>query len=297
METIIFLAEKLNLNPKHLKKIIDKAPYLYRDRKIPKPNGGDRSISIPYSELKFIQEKILKEIFYNLIKFPKYIHGGIPGKSIITNAQPHINKQYVINFDIKNFFPSIRIPKLRDLLCYFIVDRDFVEILIRLTTHNFCLPQGAPTSPLLSNLPFLDFDKDIQHLCNKNHLSYTRYFDDITISGKHANKFVNKVIKIIEQSGFQVNYKKINIQLRSISQYVTGIIVNKKLMMPQEEFINIQNQLDQLDKYGITSIKTDNVFKELDILNGKIAFLQQVNQKVGSRWRNKFNNIKMKINL
>lgn len=297
MNQIDLLAKKLNFDSKFFRNVLNKAPYLYIDVKIPKKNGGYRNISIPDTSLKLIQEKILNELLYKNIYLLPCLHGGIPQKSIITNAYPHINKQVVVNIDIKNFFPSIHITKIGKNFEKFFNDQDLIKILTRLTTHNYCLPQGSPTSPFISNLPLIDCDNFIFDFCNKNHLIYTRYFDDITISGKHANKFLNRIIKIINQSGFQISHKKTKIQSRILPQYVTGLIVNKKLSIPPEDIKHIQYRLEILDQKGLGIFDNGEIIKEIDIVNGKIAFLQQVQPDIGRKFREKFNNLKLKFNL
>jgi len=166
-----------------------------------------------------------------------------------------------------------------------------------LITNDFCLPQGAPTSPFISNLPLIQADMDIKNLCRKNFLKYTRYFDDITISGKNANKFIYKIEKIINQSGFKINPEKIKIQLKKKPQYVTGLLVNKKLLIPQESINEIENKLSNLEKFGLNVFVATEPIKELAVLNGKIAFLCQIQPNLGSKMKKRFQNIKKKLNL
>lgn len=291
MNTIRYLSEKTEISQKRIKDIIDNAPYLYRDKKIlQRKNGKYRDISMPYLELKTLQQKILANILRKNIFFPSCLHGGIENKSIYTNALPHTGKRVVICLDIKNFFPSIHFKKLeKDLFYYF--DKNLSSILIRLTTHNYCLPQGAPTSPFLSNLCFLKQDKDISKFCKSNNISYTRFFDDITISGKNLDRFIDRIESIIRQGGFKINKTKKKIQPHSKTQFVTGIIVNTRNhpRVSKTEIDKIRREIVSIKKLGLDYLGRKNIVcKEIEILKGRISFIKQIEPLKGEKLRNDF---------
>jgi len=254
-----------------------------------------RILSVPHNDLKKLQQKLLTEIFYK-VRLPNYLHGGILKKSIITNARSHINQQWVINFDIKSFFPSIRISKIEKAIQkHFPIE--WCNAIVRLITHNHCLPQGAPTSPFVSNLIFLDHDRAIFNFCRENHLNYTRYFDDITVSGKHATKFVVPISKIIEQSGLKINKDKLLVQPRQTAQYVTGLIVNKRLTAPPGMIQEIIDFIDVFTISGMQAFATAFPIKELDSLRGKISFINQTDKKLSIELGNKLDRILKEIDF
>lgn len=269
---ILSLANDFNLDPKVMSGVIKKAPFLYSQKFIEKKNGKLRLINPPLLKLKILQEKILHKVLYKNIELPFYLHGGIPGKSIISNARQHTGKQCVVCIDIKNFFPSIRITRLKKSLGRFF-ENDFVDFIVRVTTHNYSLPQGAPTSPFLSNLPFLDCDRSLYNLAKANRLSYSRYFDDITFSGKMAQRVIEKSYKIILQNGFKPNKNKTKIQ-KGETQCVTGICVARKnRLQPTPDFFNeVKKEIEELE-HGIVG-ETDFIPKKFSSLRGKIAFMK-----------------------
>lgn len=272
-------------------KLSRRAPSLYRTVIIIKPNGGTRTLSIPRNDLKELQKQLLEKVFYK-ISLPKYLNGGIPGRSIFKNARNHVNKPWVVNFDIINFFDSIHLTHISKALSKYFPE-DSCKILARLVTHNYCLPQGAPTSPFISNLTFLDADAAIFDFCQKNHLQYTRYFDDISISGKNANKFVPKITKIIQRFGFKINKGKTFIQSKHSPQYVTGLQVNKKVSLPIDKINEIQTKIAEMEVHGFGALFEQNtpIFKEIDSLRGRINFLKQVDSSLGLLLENNFNRI------
>lgn len=280
------LAKRLGISDVKLSRLIRRAPHLYRQVIIPKRDGSPRKLWIPQNDLKQAQRNLIATVF-NEIELPSYLHGGISGRSIITNARSHLHKQWVVSVDLKDYFPSIHRTKLERVLeRYFPVD--VLNIIIRLVTHCHCLPQGAPTSPFLCNLVFLDHDKDIFSLCTKNHLTYTRYFDDITISGKHANKFLSRILEIIRQSGFRVKTEKLQKKSRKDLQMVTGLVVNgSKLELSPHTIVEVQEAVTKVAKYGFLAFKTDFPMGEVYSLQGKIAFIRKFNGRLGNQMKQK----------
>ncbi len=292
---IELLAANSGISKSRVKYIIKNGPFLYKDYFINKNDGSKRLISVPRSDLKSIQKSILKDILYKKISPNPYVHGGVIGRSIVTNAKNHVGKKCVVCLDIKNFFPSTHMSKLeKSLLNYFSANE--AKILIRLTTKNYSLPQGAPTSPFLSNLALSSCDEDIKNFCLKSNLDYSRYFDDITISGNGACKFLSKITKIINQSGFSTNLKT-KIQHEGKEQIVTGIVVNKKMTLRSSDIKLLKTVIESFKVNGFLAFETDNFVKELEIINGKIAFLNQVNFTLGGKLNVDFSKIRKDLGL
>lgn len=107
--------QKIGINQKDAKFLFSAADTLYLPKEIPKKDGGKRKLFVPDRELKTCQKAILKELS-TLLRFPDYVHGGVKGKSIITNAKIHCNQQYVLVLDIKDFFPSVKVKRIEKSL-------------------------------------------------------------------------------------------------------------------------------------------------------------------------------------
>lgn len=215
----------------------------YESFPIKKKRGGVRIIHSPKNGLAILQNKlkIILEYFY---KPKKAAHGFIKGKSIITNAFAHTQKKYVVNIDLENYFDTITFPRIYGIFKNkpFNFPPKVAKILASLCTYNNVLPQGASTSPILANLVSSSLDKNLTHFAKKYYVTYTRYADDITFSFNqtetknqilsYANNQIilnHRIISIIENNGFKINFQKLRIQKHSERQVVTGLVVNKKV--------------------------------------------------------------------
>jgi len=220
----------------------------YNIFKIPKRDGKFRTIEEPCYELKLRQNRLLIELESSLW-ISEHAHAFIQDKSIVTMAEPHINKEFVACCDIKDFFPSITAEKL-------------VRITPRTTwthadiaTYDFedgkgrRLPQGAPTSPILSNAYLYHLDLHMSAAANIRDCSYTRYADDLVFSGSSKTKmrFLLDYAKEILKDEFQlnINNKKTRIMHRSQRQIVCGVVVNEKLNIPKEKRKNLRAEIYQ----------------------------------------------------
>ena len=222
---------------------------------IPKKDYSPRLIEAPCDDLKRILRKITDQLTY-IYQPPACVHGFVCSKSVATNARPHVNKYFVSSFDIKNFFPSISAKRVRGLFksIFFYANDNLIDLLTNLVTLHKHLPQGYPTSPIISNMICLKMDKQITKYCKEKHLFYSRYADDITISGNSkrliSNIFISSKAEdltlcpdfsnIIEDNGFSLNPQKTHISFKSDRQTVTQIIVNKKCNIPREVYRSLR---------------------------------------------------------
>lgn len=236
----------------------------YISFEIQKKTGGIRKINAPINSLKKIQRKLakvlqscLEQIYiieghytFNKKETISISHGFMQGKSIITNATPHRNKNFVLNIDIKDFFDSFHYGRIYG---YFTKNKHF-ELChtVAMTIANICchqgkLPQGAPTSPIISNLIAGSLDINLSRLSLKNKLYYTRYADDLSFS-TNQKLFPSKIAEIkngkvligkllereINRQGFKINDQKNRLQYKNSRQDVTGLIVNHKINVRYE---------------------------------------------------------------
>ena len=271
----------------------------YFHKEISKKNGGKRRLSIPDSYTKVVQKKIniLLTKFYHA---PKSVYAFVKSsdnkKNIVTNAYMHINKKIVINVDIENFFNSINFGRVRGLLMSYPynIDKDLATKIAQLTIFNNQLPQGAPSSPVISNMICYKLDKQLMHLAKEYRCMYTRYADDITFStnDKYLNQkaFFKELNKKINENGFSLNSSKTRVQKYCHSQIVTGLKVNEKVNLSKKYIRQIRSMLHSLHKDGLAeaSVKHFKLYnidekyskdKEKSfkrILRGKIDFMGMV---------------------
>lgn len=262
----------------------------YKSFEIPKKAGGTRVIDSPNKQLKRIQTQLGKKV-YDIHK--NYIdqkriasnisHGFETGKSIITNARIHKNKKYLLNIDIANFFSSINFGRVQG---YFNKSQEFMfskevsTIISQLVCYEKKLPQGAPTSPIISNLIFNIVDLRILSLAKKYKLSYTRYADDMSFSTNNKAfrtdhiEFIQELKVLLRNSGFDINESKTRLEYYSSRQEVTGLTVNKKINARRKFIKQTRAMVDQLFKTD--SFKIDGVIGTEEQLEGRLAFINQL---------------------
>lgn len=259
---------------------------------IPKKNGEERIIHAPNEQLKFVQKKIQQllqirndEIYNTLNVENKIVHGFVPEKNIITNARIHRNKKTVINIDIEDFFQSIHFGRVRGFFekdKYFGLSKEVALIIAQLTCYKGHLPQGAPTSPIISNLIAKILDLRILRICKKYKLDYTRYADDMTFStNKHftsdkLEKLLIDLEKVLNDTGFKLNTKKTRIQRNNLRQDVTGLTVNEKLNVNKVYIKKTRAMAHSLYKNNEFYIEGNQ--GTIDQLEGRFSFINQLDK-------------------
>lgn len=271
---------------------VKKVGSFYTSFEIPKKNGGVRTIKAPSGELKSIQKKLASELgrYQQDIWESKGInsnmsHGFQKEKSIVTNARIHRNKKYVLSIDLQDFFDSFHFGRVRG---FFHKNRDFAlpievaTVLAQLTCFEGCLPQGAPTSPIITNLLCRILDNRLLGIAKKYKLDYTRYADDLTFSTndkifvEHKDEFLRAIQKEIEYAGFKVNESKTRLVYKDSQQKVTGLVVNEKVNVAQEYYRKTKSMAHSLYKTGGFTI--DGEAGTLQQLEGRFSFINQLNK-------------------
>ncbi|MFA6249892.1 MAG: retron St85 family RNA-directed DNA polymerase [Candidatus Shapirobacteria bacterium] len=235
------LAKQLGLATESLKEWELGKPerYGYTTFEIPKRNKrGYRQIEAPDSELKKLQRGVHQKFLRYLQPHPACL-GFRYRKSIVDNAKNHTGKAVVINLDLKDFFPSINQTKIKKYFRKIGWGKTVARILTNICTSNARLPQGAPTSPALSNLVNYKMDQRMTRLALKYEGSYSRYADDLTFSfkvfGRKQRVVLKKIAAIIKDEGFEIQKKKkVRIQRQHQKQTVTGLVVNKKVNLDRK---------------------------------------------------------------
>ncbi|MDQ1252696.1 MAG: RNA-directed polymerase [Euryarchaeota archaeon] len=249
---------------------------VYVSYKMKKKRGGYRTIDAPSKKLKFVQRWILQNILY-IIKVSKHSHGFIPGRSIATNAKIHVGQELVMGIDLKDFFPSIKFNRVSGFFKSVWYNNNISTILAELCTFNWQLPQGAPTSPMISNLIASRLDRRLAGFCKKKELLYSRYADDITISGwKVLPRYKTLIFRIITEEGFEINYEKVRIQGRGSCQLVTGLVVNDKVSIGRKKKRTIKSLVHKISENGsIEANETGNPFFK-EMVYGLLSFTNVV---------------------
>jgi retron-type reverse transcriptase len=191
-------------------------------------------------------------------------HGFIKERSIITNANQHSKQKYILNFDLENFFENIRFGRVRAMFIhYFGFNTVVASTLANLCCHHEgFLPQGAATSPMISNILSFRMDKEFTKLAHKTHSTYTRYADDITFSTKKSSfpkelayvdtdiplQLSSEILKIVNSNGFKVNNEKTRLNNYRSRLSVTGITVNEKLNVERQYIRRIRSILHCIEK-------------------------------------------------
>ena len=302
-----FIMPHLNyfINPKRNKKN-------YRTFEIPKKSGGVRTISAPTKMLKSLltyTNRILQAYY----EAPECVMGFVPSRSVVDNTEKHVGKHYVFNTDLKDFFPSISKSRVwatlkcppfsfKDTiadaiagLCCTEVEKDGETIIV--------LPQGSPSSPILTNIVCRNLDRQLSRLAGKYHIAYSRYADDITFSSDHnvyqeEGDFRKELKNIITKEHFTFNDKKTRLQKSGCRQEVTGLIVSDRVNVPRDYIRELDNLLYIWEKYGykdaFTSFMKHYTPKQNysggtpnmeSVVEGKLMYLKMVKGEDDPVWK------------
>ena len=286
----------------------------YSSFSIKKKSGGERNIHAPVNGLKHILRPL--NIIINCVSEPHFkATGFVPGKSIVDNAKQHVGKNYVYNIDLKDFFHSFDRSwvKYGFMIKPFNLGKEKEELaflLASLCTHPFeidgeiktVLPQGAPTSPSITNILCVKLDKRLNGLAKRFGITYSRYADDISFSSQtnvfNKEDFLEELHRIIKDQKLEINPSKTRLQQKDYRQEVTGLIVNNKVNVNSRYIKQLRNWLYLWKKYGY--VKAEQKFNQdynfdkghtkngipvfENVLVGKLQYLKMVKGKNDSTY-------------
>ena len=308
-----FTMKQLNYycNPNH-------THHRYRQFRIKKKSGGFRLITAPYNQTFMMLLHAMNEILKAIYHPSEYAMGFVEGRSVVTNAELHKGQNYIFNIDLKDFFPSVEqgrvwkrlqvkpycipapIANLIAGLCAMRMPREHVD---ENATHDldkqfvYVLPQGAPTSPILTNIVCDRLDHCLGGLAKRFGVKYSRYADDITFSSMHYvyaknGTFRNELKRIISEQGFTINDGKTRLEKKGAKkrQEVTGVVVSEKLNVPQKFMREVRTILHIWKKYGydeaysrfLPKYKSDNGHVKkgnpdmINVIEGKLLYMKMV---------------------
>ena len=274
------LAQQLGIDYSTLRSMVFAPSKFYRSFAIPKRSGGKRTIQAPYASLLSCQRWIYRNI---LVRTPVHRNafGFKPGKSIISNARPHLGANNLLKMDLENFFPSIPMSWVIQYFHQIGYSHKVSFFLASLCCLDNALPQGAPTSPYLSNILLVPLDQRLWRLSRRFQLKYTRYADDMTFSGKHiSSQFIEIVANIISDFGLAVNTNKTHLNKAKGKKIVTGISVGGTcLSVPREFKRELRKDIYFIQKFGLLEHMRSKRIRDpffIDSLKGKFQFWLQV---------------------
>ncbi len=215
----------------------------YQEAHIPKRSGGMRRLLVPSDGTKAVQRTILRRLLGRLRAHPAAT-GFEAGKSIVDNARPHVGRHVVIKMDVKDFFPATKEERIERYFRRIGWNKHAAKLLTTLTTAEGGLPQGAPTSPRLSNLVNYGLDRSLQQMVERRFGRYTRYADDITISfeehrvprktARRVRGTIQYAAIILKAHGYYAHRNtKLKVCYRHRRQMVTGLVVNERVQLPR----------------------------------------------------------------
>ena len=252
----------------------------YHNVFIPKSDGSKRKLSVPDRILKRVQRSIADNI---LAQYPisRYAKAYKVGSSVQHNARPHTGKKTVLKLDIEGFFDHILYSQVKDIV---FCKEKFAEpirvLLTMLCYYKESLPQGAPTSPAITNIILYDFDEAVGEFCSKRGIAYTRYCDDMTFSGDFDAKEIMAFVKSeLGKLGLYLKNRKTAHVPASKRQVVTGIVVNEKLNITKEYKKSIRQEMYYVKRFGLDGHLDRCGISDrqhyVSSLRGRIAFVLQ----------------------
>jgi len=330
LATVGTLAQWLELTPRELDWFADgqgreavqpRGPlrhYVYKA--IPKRGGRLRLIESPKSRLKAIQRRILDQIL-SVIPAHDAAHGFCRGRSVVTYAAAHANKDVVLRLDLADFFPSVPASRVHAIFCTAGYPKDVARMLTGICTNvtprdelpesfgadnrgwtllqrllSPHLPQGAPTSPALANLSAYRLDLRLSALAQASGIAFTRYADDLAFSGdeefaRGVLRFYEKACQIVIEEGFAVRPAKTRIMRRGVRQQLAGVVVNVRPNAPRGEYDRLKAILTNCSRHGVGSQNREKHPSFREHLLGRITWLTSLHPERGKKLRARFDRI------
>ena len=287
----------LGVSASELKKIWWHRARMYKTFFLAGKHGKTRVINAPDRRLKYLQRQ-LAAVLDPLYRVRNPVHGFVAGRSVRTNALSHLRRRFVLNLDLQDFFPSITENRIVGLLASLGINARVASIVGRLCCLNGFLPQGAPTSPVLSNMICFRLDKQLMAFAKSTCCIYTRYADDLTFSSHQpmmglfggaippAGHFAPEHLasafsSILVANGFAINPAKSHYADRHSRRMVTGLKVNEILNVDRRYVRNVRATLHSLEKLGPEGAQEKfealgNQGSLIAHLLGKVSWLQHI---------------------
>lgn len=260
------LSSYLGLSEKEFRYISANKVRQYHTVEIPKRGDGTRVLSVPVARLKFLQTNI-NELLQNMYSVRNCVHGFVPGKSALTNAQEHLGRRHLVKIDLLDYFGQIGRQRVKGVLTSLGVPTLVSEAITVLCTLKNGLPQGAPTSPVLANMVTFRLDQELVQFSKKNRLRYSRYADDIVFSSYSRPRIIRsnieahyarlelaeidgKLLNIFDRESFVLNERKLYYCGRDARRTVTGYTINAAVNVPLKHVRRVRATLHNVRTNG-----------------------------------------------
>jgi hypothetical protein len=295
----------------------------YHYRWVKKRTSGYRLLETPKPRLKAMQRSILANVLSRLPPSAS-AHGFVNARSVVSFVAPHVGQRVVVRLDLENYFTSITLARVRAIfrsagypwriahlmaaLCCAPAPNDVVaaqpkaDVALQARFHHGMrlrrahLPQGAPTSPALSNLVAFRLDRRLMGLAKAAGASYTRYADDLAFSGderfeRHVSHFIAKVAAIALDEGFRVRYRKTRVMRTGRRQQLAGLVLNRRINVPRAEYDALRALLHNAAKLGPQSQNREGHSDFQAHLSGRIAWVAATNPRRGEELKSLYDRI------
>ena len=271
------LASALRLSKNGLVNLLETAEQSYHRYPLRTRNRRPRWIEAPTPLLKAVQRRLLERLLYQVHPHAT-AHGFYPGRSILTNASSHAGKAWVLSCDLKDFFPSTKQAMVETVLNRFHgCGTEARAAVLRLVCRRGALPQGAPTSPHLANLAFLDGDEQLSDLGDAHGLAYTRYADDMTFSGDSLPADLEeRIVEIVDRTGYRLAKAKTKRMGRHQCQKVTGLVVNDGVKFARSQRRRLRAIRRDVETQGLDVALARSGYRSASELAGHLAFERMV---------------------
>lgn len=297
VSTVEQLAALLNTPVGPLRRLAEDAPMLYTSFPVPKKNGKPRIIRPPAPRLRDVQRCLL-DALQSCIRYPRWMMGGVPKRSIFDHAAPHVGRKMVATFDVKAFYPSTNSTMVLAVLDRLGLRDEAANAVLRLVTKDDELPQGGPTSGFLANLALEPADRRIDALCRKHGLGFTRYVDDMAISGDtDIRPFQGTIIEAIESCGYSVAPEKIRYMGRDVAQLVTKLRVNEKLRPTRDFIAEVTADIWECLTLGAALVASErgiSIYRLQSSLTGKVSHICAADAVIGKKLKGRLYDVNWK---
>ena len=284
--TLERISAELGVDGHELRWLARRAAHLYEEKKLSKKGNGRRRLLVPSPRLKSFQRAFYKKYLRDHPYHPAAY--CVPGHGVLDAVRRHRGRTHVLHLDIADFFPSVDCGRVRDCLRREGVAEEAVPTITRLLTFENQLPQGAPTSVAIGNLVLHRVDARVAGYCRRPGagLTYTRYVDDITISGgSRLEKFEGGIRRIVEDCGWVLN-RRSRLFGPAEEHRILGVLAGRTLALDEDYVSDVENALEAVREAGYQLSPG-----AAGSLRGKIAWIQAVEPDLGRRLEAAFRQI------
>jgi len=301
------LARHLYTTPDRLIEVAENASSFCEELELfnpAQPEKKPRDVLNPTGDLRKFQTDLLRNLLRPKLRPSGYSHGGVQGRHIKTNAEAHIESPFVFSTDVANFYPSIPYQRVYRLFVKgFACSPDVARICTKLCTYDYRLALGLITSPIIADRLMLEFDHRIGKLCENQDLVYTRFVDDITVSGQYPIKsgsVPRMITDVLAGYGFRVNPKKHEEALKGPGRFedgkcITKLEIKRRRIRVRMQFIEeVSKQLADASRLE-QGHQLEGLYYTAGQINGRIHFISWINSGQAVDLERRFHSIQWDV--